>query len=407
MTFAEHFIHDQVQSGVAVIWYRLGTTLLRSGDIDKAQSALAEALKLDASSAAILVANADLQNEVSKPAEAMKLLLGAAELEPQAGQIAYRIAATYRRLGKQDEQLLWLRKRNDVAPTVSDPLLLDVARYSMNANFFALAGQRAWQRTEYENAIEAYRTALQLAPNQGTFKLDIANMLLKVGKVTESSNLVQAVIESSGESGRTWYLEAEVQRLHHKFTDSLRAANRSIELSDGNEARTLKAALLMRLHEFERAAEEYALLSERSEATEQEFYYEFWYGMAIYRMGQCAAAREIVSQVAGEVSSWGEAQVVLARLESECGDKLKGLELARNFVTGNNNDMTRATLIFAQLSLERTNGLLDKLEIEQSSLDIDVLKEAVRQFRMPDLIFPDQSNWWIPPEARVSSIIVQ
>ena len=153
----------------------------------------------------------------------------------------------------------------------------------MSANFFALAGQRAWRRGDYLNAIEAYRTATRLQPDHETFKLDLAQMLIQTGESDGAAELIHIASDEFWESARTWYLLAEVYKGNHRFEESLRAVDKSIEFHEDFAARTIRAALLMRLGRFDQATFEYGSLAEQHSGHEREFYFRYWIGMATYR----------------------------------------------------------------------------------------------------------------------------
>ena len=78
-------------------------------------------------SAAVLTALADAELGAGNARQASVLLERAAALEPEAGQIAYKLALSYRQLGDVERAQTWLRRRNDLAPAIDDPLLVEVA----------------------------------------------------------------------------------------------------------------------------------------------------------------------------------------------------------------------------------------------------------------------------------------
>ena len=107
----------KIQPEVSVVWYRLGDAHLRSGYLDDAHDALTRALSLSQNDPAVLVSYGYLMNERGQSEQALEYLLRAAESQPDAGQVAYRIASTYRRLGNRQKQAHWLNKRNELAPS--------------------------------------------------------------------------------------------------------------------------------------------------------------------------------------------------------------------------------------------------------------------------------------------------
>ena len=387
------------QPNIAVVWYRLGEAELRRGSLKEAGIALEQALSLDENDAAIRVAYADLLNELGQNEKALEHLLVAAQIEPDAGQIAYRVASTYRRLGDRMNQQTWLEKRNELAPTVADPLLVEVGQYSLSANFFALAGQRAWTRGQFLDALEAYHNAVRLDPSRAVFKLDLAHMLVQLGRTEESMVQVQEVLGEDGSSVRALNLLAQIHVANGDFERSLAVFDRQDTLLEDATSQNLKAAILTRLSRFEVAAREYGGLAERSVGHEREFYYRYWQGMNLYRSGDCSHGLTNLRLVGSAMPNWGEALVALARMECDCGDKKKGAEIAKQLVSANDSLITRLTDVYASLANGETLGLVERLKHEEPSSEVEELIVAVQKNRLPDLIFAEDSNSWHPPET--------
>ena len=394
-------LHEVVaqQPDAATAWYRLGDVELRRGLLEEAEIALTRALSLNENAAAVQVAYAELLNQLGQHNTALEHLLIAASLAPHAGQIAYRVASTYRRLGDKRNHLAWLEKRNDLAPVVADSLLVEVSQYSMSANFFALAGQRAWNRGDYLDAVEAYRNAVRLDPGHIGLQLDLAHMLIQLGRTQESMTWIDEVLERDGNLVRALYLLAQVHASHGNFEASLSVFEGRDSLLADDTSRGLKAAILTRLGRFEMAAEEYGRLAVRHRGRDSEPYYRYWIGMNLYRSGDCAAGLANLRLVATARPDWGEALVVLSRMECACGNKERGVELARQLVATRDNAVVRLTDVFASLAVGKTAGLIDRLQDEDPSSDVQTLMMAVREERLPGLIFPEDSIRWRPPES--------
>ncbi|MCY4128529.1 MAG: tetratricopeptide repeat protein [Gammaproteobacteria bacterium] len=194
---------------VAIIWYRLGQALLNAGRVSDAKEALTNALALDKDLAAAHMSLADAQILDADYAKAKESLQQAYELQPQAGQIAYRLALVERELGDLRSSQLWLEKRvNQFAPVVEDPMLVLVAQYSTNPTFFISAARRAWERGDRETALEAYRQAIALEPENVENLIGYTQLLIALNRYDEASKTLDAIGDISSDGGMFWYLRA-------------------------------------------------------------------------------------------------------------------------------------------------------------------------------------------------------
>ena len=182
---------------IAVIWYRLGQALLNVGQASDAKEAFTRALALDENLAIAHMALADAQILATEFEEAKTSLQRAYRLQPQAGQIAYRLALVERELGDLSSSQKWLEKRtNQFAPVVEDPMMSLVAQYSTNPTFFISAARRAWERGDRETALEAYRRAIALEPQNIENLIGYTQLLTIQDHFDEASNMLD-VLEKS------------------------------------------------------------------------------------------------------------------------------------------------------------------------------------------------------------------
>ncbi|MCY4094161.1 MAG: tetratricopeptide repeat protein [Gammaproteobacteria bacterium] len=196
---------------VAIIWYRLGQALIYAGRRSDAKHALTRALALDDDLAIAHMALADVQVLNSDFMSAKASLHRAYELQPQAGQIAYRMARVERELGDLSASREWLNRRaNQFAPIIEDPMLSMVAQYSTNPTFFISAARRAWERDDRETALEAYRRAIALDPKNAENLIGFTQLLTVLNRYDEATQVLDALEKVAPREGMLWYLRAVV-----------------------------------------------------------------------------------------------------------------------------------------------------------------------------------------------------
>ena len=196
---------------IAVIWYRLGKALLNAGQVSDARKALTNALTLNKDLAIAHMTLADVQMLETDFEKARTSLQRAYKLQPHAGQIAYRMALVERELGDLNSSQEWLDKRaNQFAPVVEDPMMSMVAEYSTNPTFFISAARRAWERGDRETALEAYRRAVALEPENVANLIGYAQLLTVLDRYDEASSALDRLERVTTNEGMLWYLRAVI-----------------------------------------------------------------------------------------------------------------------------------------------------------------------------------------------------
>ena len=235
----------QLQSQVPTIWLRLGNALMRLGQLAEAEIALHKAKELHSESAPVLVVMAELHSLRHEWHEARTALLKAHDLEPNAGQIAYRLSQVEKQLGQFEASERWLAMRsNQLAPAVEDPMLLLVASHSVNPTFYVSAARRAWERGEYETATEAYRQAIQLDPSNIENNLGFIKLLLNLKQWREAEAVLEDSESLMSQVSEYWYLKALLYAETDRFDQATQAAKQSIAI----EPTTSNQQLLKDLH---------------------------------------------------------------------------------------------------------------------------------------------------------------
>ena len=384
-------------------WYRLGTALLQVGVAAAAETALEEARRLAPESALVLAALADVSILLNEPEDALALLNTAFRLEPEAGQLAYKIATVHRRLGNVAEAQAWLERDpgNRLAPTIDDPILLEVASLSRTPRFYRMAADWALARGDVEAAIEALRNAVSLAPSDVALQERLAAVLAEHAPKDALAD-VQRLLEMAPDSAAGWRLLAWVLRLAPDASArAAEAAARSLALADLPGTRALAAALAMRDGRFAEAQGHYRHLAE-AQPTEPRHHY--WLGMSRLATGDCqgVAALEQALRLQGE---WGEAHLALARAEAIC-DQATSREAASHAISRaaallrvRDDPDTRLTLAFVLLATADVAAATDLARQQSPHPDATMLLEAIDQDTVPDTPFAPGSPWWIPPEV--------
>ena len=226
---------------VAIIWYRLGQALLKAGRVAEAKEALTTALTLDEDLAIAHMTLADAQILDAEFVNAKASLQHAYRLQPQAGQIAYRMALVERELGDLNSSQMWLgRRANQFTPVVEDPMLSLVAQYSTNPTFFISAARRAWERGDRETALEAYRQAIALEPQNVQNLIGYTRLLIVLNRYDEAEKTLDTLEQVSPNEGMLWYFRAVVFLEKDLVLEAQNAIEKAIAIDPTPEARNLE-----------------------------------------------------------------------------------------------------------------------------------------------------------------------
>jgi tetratricopeptide (TPR) repeat protein len=391
----------ELDPGNMPAWYRLGAGLLLDGQLEAAQSALTQALRLAPDSAIVLAALGDVALAEGELETALERFSAAYEKAPEAGQLAYKLAMIHRRMGSMDKAQDWLRRRgdNDTRPAIDDPLLLEVAQMSQSGRFYVKAGEWAIERGDVAQAIVAFENAVALAPGDPSAGLALAYALSQDGQMEAALAETRRVLGFAESSADAWYTLAWLLRASADpdvLAEASAAVRESLSLAEDTRSRALAAALAMRAGDHATAAADYAALIG---ADPEQAYYYYWLGMAMAAGGNCEGRKALAKAVELR-RSWGEAHLALARVEAICGAPELAARRVEALLAARNDTDMRITAAFAALGLGRIDAARQSAQAEAPHADAALVLEAIDAEGLPERPFALDSDRWIPPEAK-------
>lgn len=268
----------------AEAWHLLGLSLLHTDRPAEAASAFAQCLHLRPGYVPAICGEAAALQLQGKPAEALALYLPLIDSAPNREEIlanalqaavAARSWPNVRKLAARAAALspgsLTAREalaEADLAEGNYEAALAGFRELAAAAPAFlehwCRIGLCLYRLQRYQEAAEAFRSALQIEPRSAEARLGLAESLLQAGQLEPALNVLESLTD--GPLAKTsWLRLGLVRALQGRGEEAREAMARAIELgADGHDPllAELQAAVAVRLHEagdFAAAAELYAL----------------------------------------------------------------------------------------------------------------------------------------------------
>lgn len=380
----------------ATAWYRLGLARWLTGEVGEARVALEQSLAITPGAAVVMATLADVLVAEGDNARAIELLERAWEIEPEAGQTAFKLASIHRQAGDLDAVEVWLTRDpgNRLAPKIEDRRLLEVAYLSQSSRVFEVAADWALARGDRDQAIRSLRNAVTFAPDHLGLGLRLVTELANANRGAEAIAVARKLTERMPDAAPAWYAFAYILRASNPVA-ARSALARCRELDDAPEARQLAAAFAMQDGEYKLASELYAgLLAERADAR-----HAYWLGIARLGRGDCGGVAALERALALQ-PGWGKAHIVLARAEALCGRGDVAIQRANAVLRARDDADTRITAAFARLGAGDIDGAAEAARSELPHTDASMLLESIESDSFAGLRpFAKASTWWLPPSV--------
>lgn len=162
---------------------RLAEVYVEMNRLQAAASLIREARSLDPTSAAARAALGELYQRLGRNEEAIELLEEALEEVPGANRLYYPLALAHRALGNTDEARRLLKLSGRVGIRPADPMIEEIARLKAGERVHILDGNAAFRAGRYQEAVDAFRRAVDAAPESITARIDLGSALGELGEL--------------------------------------------------------------------------------------------------------------------------------------------------------------------------------------------------------------------------------
>jgi len=277
----------------SLIW--LGDTYLSLGRPADAEGVLARAVSIDSRSAAAWFQRGRAAEAMQQHQRAIEYLTRALQLDPKADAIHYQLGLAYRGAGNLTQADTHLRHRADaesVRPV--DPLMDALPALSESSASYVVRGVEAMDRRDWKTAVANFRTASQLAPNDGTIQLNLGTSLYLSGDRVGARQAFTAAIQHAPHLPKAQYTFGLLEEDEGHDAAAIEHFMAAVA-DDPNyaEAHASLADALRRGGRVEEALPHYAkvLAIDPAAATAR-----FGYAMGLVRLGRWGEARDWLAE---------------------------------------------------------------------------------------------------------------
>jgi tetratricopeptide (TPR) repeat protein len=175
-----------------VLAIRLGEASLAMGRLDGARAEFEAASARFPASAQAGLGEVALRER--KFDDAVRHFRAALARVPQATSLHYPLAMAYRGLGRVEEARAHLRQRGPAGIRAVDPVVDDLQTRVRGERALMIQGRRAFDGGRFEEAAEAFRRALDVAPGSMAARLNLGAAQAQLGQVDEAAAQFREVL---------------------------------------------------------------------------------------------------------------------------------------------------------------------------------------------------------------------
>ena len=239
-----------------LVW--LGGAYLDEGRPEAAEPLFTKALSIGPRSGAAwfgLGRAALARRDFGRAADYLKRTLS---IDPKASIVHYPLAMAYRGLGRLPEADTHLRLKGDIEVVLSDPLMDELAGSVRSEFAYEHLGVRALNARDFKAAAAYFRQAVELAPDDVSFRHRLGTALALQGDVGGAVAEFQEVLRRSPSFASTHYILGVLHASNGRLNDAIEQFSAAVKSNPGyNEARLQLADTLRRSGRLQESLPQY------------------------------------------------------------------------------------------------------------------------------------------------------
>jgi tetratricopeptide (TPR) repeat protein len=241
-----------------LIFVRIGECYQNLGRPAEARQAFETALQLNPGGPAVRARLGELALQEKRYEEAVALLGQVLKEQPGANKLHYPLAMAYRGLGKTEEARRHLAMRGTVGIQPPDPLLTTLKKLARGSRTLIQRGKIAYAAGRYAEATEAFRQAVEAAPDNAAARIDLGGSLAKEEKYDEAIAELREALRLAPDNGTAHFNLGSLFAYFGDYEAAVGHLKTAVE-SDPQDARArlLLAEVLRKQSRLSEAFEQY------------------------------------------------------------------------------------------------------------------------------------------------------
>lgn len=223
------------------------------------------------------------QNELEKAVESFKKAI---KVDPESAKAYFNLGIVYKHLGKEEEARKAFEKADLISREKSPILNEKIAKLLCNSDFaaknpklalktptiqngsnevaankevtqFVTAGYGFYIKGDYEQAIENYKKALDLQPNNANVITEIANIYYETGQYTEAEDHYELATSINPNNAEAYAKYASLKEFMGNNSKAIKLYEKAVELNPADEVSLISLANLYQTERQPKNAQEY------------------------------------------------------------------------------------------------------------------------------------------------------
>ena len=209
----------------------------------------------EASNPAVLVRRGRLASLRGDHDQAIRYLEAALGLEPGATAVFYPLGMAYRARGEVEKARYFMERQGARKVSLEDPLMEVLVELAAGSRSLQARGNEAYRQGRLQEALEAYRKAVEADPDNGEFRVNLAAVLSRLDDLESAAGQLRHALRLDPGDALAHFNLAAVLARQGRDRAALGHYREAIALRpDYKNAHFNLANALLRLRRFETAA---------------------------------------------------------------------------------------------------------------------------------------------------------
>jgi tetratricopeptide (TPR) repeat protein len=316
-------------TGISMV--RMAHVLVAQRQLDAAVAVLGNALRIDPTSAPALTALAEIEYSFGSYREALSHFKAALAAAPEATALHRRIADINRKLGNESQAAEHEGLAGNQGPAIRDPLIAELLQLRDRSSWQIKIGQQAIRAGRYDDAVMAFRAAVEVDSDSREAQLGLGQALELLGDRRAALTEYDKALQQTPDDSRAHYYLGRLMVAEGAVSVGLDYLLTAVALNPEYHPAVLELArALVADQQLEASLSHFAAAARLAPDDEQA-----WLGgsSALLDLGRYAQAREVLTQAHETLPDHLGLAMSLARLlaaspDPEVRDGKRALQLA-------------------------------------------------------------------------------